>query len=170
MAKEVWLLDEVEVEVSGWFTTHHTFRTHSGSLGECKISAFSQQATFRTVDGRELLMQKTSWLGSSFELIVGGTVRGAAHRPGLLRRDITLEYDDRAYSLQPEGLLARGWFLLDAVGNQLLEIQPRGVFKQGAILTITGNVDADLVAFAYYLVHVRQQEEAAGAAAAAGAS
>jgi hypothetical protein len=44
------------------------------------------------------------------------------------------------------------------------------VFKQGAILTITGNVDADLVAFAYYLVHVRQQEEAAGAAAAAGAS
>jgi hypothetical protein len=48
----------------------------------------------------------------------------------------------------------------------MLEIQPRGAFKQGAYLTITGAVDADLVAFVYYLVHMRQQEDAAASAAA----
>jgi hypothetical protein len=166
MAKEVWVLDEIEVEVSGWFTTSHYFQTRSGSLGEFKFPAFSQQGTFRTVDGRELLMQKTSWLGSSFELVSGDRVRGSAHRPGLLRRDIPLTYDGRQYSLEPEGILSRGWFLFDQAGNQLMEMQPRGVFKQGAYLTITGNIDADLVAFAYYLVHMRQQEETAAAAAA----
>jgi hypothetical protein len=55
-------------------------------------------------------------------------------------------------------------------GTTLLEIQPRGVLKQGAYLTILAEVDADLVAFAYYLVHMRKQEQAASVAAVSAAA
>jgi hypothetical protein len=166
MNKEIWTLDEIEVEVSGLFTTHHLLRTEAGILGELTFPAFAQQATYRTISGRELLMQKTHWLGTTHELIEGKTVRGSGTRPGWLRRDIVLEVDGRQYSLQPEGVLSWGWHLFDAGGQQLLELQPRGILRQGACLTITGAVDADVVAFAYYLVYMRRQEEAAGAAAA----
>ena len=60
---------------------------------------------------------------------------------------------------------SRGWYLTAGEGNTLLDIQTRGVFRQGAILTIRSAVNADLAIFAYYLVHVRQQEEAAAVAA-----
>jgi hypothetical protein len=40
------------------------------------------------------------------------------------------------------------------------------VFKQGAYLTINGSINSDLVAFVYYLVHMRQQEDAAATTAA----
>lgn len=166
MKREIWKLDEIEVDVSGFFTTHHVLRTEAGILGELTFPAFSQCATYRTSGGRELVMQKTHWLGTTHEMLEGQMVRGSGTRPGLFRWDIVLEVDGQQYSLQPEGVLSRGWRLFDASGQQLLEIQPRGILQQGAHLTITGAVDADLVAFAYYLVHMRQQEEAAGAAAA----
>lgn len=167
MNKESWSLDEVEVDVSGFFTTHHLLRTAVGNLGKLTFPAFSQQATYRTSGGRELLMRKTHWLSTTHELVEGEVVRGNGARPGLFRRDIILKIDGQQYSLAPRGVLGQGWRLFDAAGQQLLEIQPRGIFRQGAYLTITGAVDADLVAFAYYLVQMRQQEEAAGAAAAA---
>jgi hypothetical protein len=166
MKKEIWTRDEIEVEVSGFFTTHHLLRTEAGTLGELTCPAFSQSATYRTTGGRELLMQKTHWLGTSFELVEGEVVRGNGARPGLFRRDIVLEVDGQQYSLEPEGVFSQGWRLFDARGQQLLELQPRGVFRQGAYLTITGAIDDDLVAFTYYLVHMRQQEDAAGAVAA----
>ncbi len=167
MKKEVWMLDEIEVEVSGLFTTHHHLQTRSGTLGKLKFPAFGQYAVYHTGDGRELLMQKTHWLGTAHELVEGELVRGRGDRPGLLPRDIAIWFDGQEYSLEPEGILSRGWYLVDASGSRLLEIQPRGILKQGAYLTITGAVDADLAAFAYYLVHMRQQEDAAAGAAVA---
>ena len=166
MKKEVWTLDEIDVEVSGLFTTHHHFQTRSGTLGNLKFPAFSQCAIYHTADGRELLMQKTHWLGTAHELVEGELVRGRGDRPGLFRRDIAIWFDGEEYSLEPEGFLSQDWYLVDASGSRLLEIQPHGVFRQGTCLTITGAIDADLVAFAYYLVHMRQQEDAAGAVAA----
>ena len=162
--------DQIEVEVSGLFTTHHYFETAAGTLGEFTFPAFSQQGLFQTADGRELVMQKTSWLGSAHEVLDGGVVRGTADRRGLLSRDILVEFDGQAYTLEPEGILSQGWFLFDAEGNELLEIQPRGIFKQGAYLILKGVVAADLTAFAYYLIHMRRQEDAAAAAAASGAA
>ena len=167
MKTESWMLDEIEVEITGFFTTRHHLQTESGQFGEFTFPAFSQYGVFRTADGRELLMQKTHWLGTAHELVDGGLVRGRADRPGLFRRDIAIQFDGKEYSLEPEGLLSWGWFLFDAEGNKLLEIEPRGVFKQSAGLTITGAINADLIAFAYYLVHVRRQEDAAAAAATA---
>lgn len=166
MDKENWLLDKIEVDVSGFFTTHHVLRTETGSLGELVLPAFSQRATYRARDGRTLLMQKTHWLGTTHELVEGDVRRGSGTRPGLFRRDMVLQVDGQQYSLQPEGILSQGWRLFDATGQQVLEIQPRGILQQGAYLTVRGIVDPDLVAFAYYLVHMRQQEDAAGAAAA----
>lgn len=160
------MLDEIEIEVSGLFTTHHYLQTRSGTLGSLKFPAFGQYAIYHTADGRELLMQKTHWLGTAHELVEGELVRGRGDRPGLLRRDIAIWFDDQEYSLEPEGLLSRGWYLVDASSNKLMELQPRGILKQGAYLTIIGAIDTDLVAFAYYLTYMRQQEDAAVAVAA----
>jgi hypothetical protein len=156
---------EIEVEVSGFFTTHHHFQTEAGSLGAFTFPAFSQQGTYHTADRRKLLMQKTHWLGTAHEFVDGDLVRGTADRPGLFRQDIAIRFDGLAYSLQPEGLFKQGWFLLDAQGNTLLEFQPRGVFKQGAYITVWQPVSEELLAFAYYLVHMRKQEQAAAVAA-----
>ena len=79
---------------------------------------------------------------------------------------MVLQFDGQEYTLQPEGFWKQSWTLADAEGNIVLEIQPSGVLKRGAYLTIPGAADADLVAFAYYLFFMRQQEDAAGAAAA----
>lgn len=165
LTKERWIFDEIEVDVFGFFTTHHCLQSRSGTLGEFTFPAFSQHATYHTFDGRELLMQKTHWLGSAYELVEGEIARGRADRPGLFRRDMTVWFEDQEYSLEPGRLLSRDWYLVDARGTRLLDIQPRGVLKQGAYVTITATVDTDLVAFAYYLVYTRWQEEAAGAAA-----
>jgi hypothetical protein len=170
MSDEFWKVSEIEVTVSGFFTTHHHFQTESGEWGEMTFPAFAQRAVFRTADDRELEMGKTHWLGSAHELVEGDTVRAAADRPGLLHREMVIRFDGREYELVPEGLFKQGWFLVDQEGNTLLEIQPRGVFREGAFVTITGWVDADLVVFAYYLVHMRKQEDAAAAAAASGAA
>jgi hypothetical protein len=165
MAKKTWMLDQIEIEVTGFFTTHHVFRANGESLGELTFPAFSQIGEFHGANGRELLMQRTHWLGSAHQLLQGEVVRATADQPGLLRRDIAIQFDGQPHSLEPGGAFSRGWYLMDAGGNTLLEIQPRGVFRQGAILTIRSAVDADLAIFAYYLVHVRQQEEAAAVAA-----
>lgn len=170
MYKELWTLDEIEVEVSGFFTTHHVLRTEADILGELVFPAFSQRATYRTIDGRTLLMQKTHWLGTTHELVEGEVRRGSGTRPGLFRRDIVLQVDGQQYSLEPEGILSQGWHLFDATGQRLLEIQRRGILGQGAYLSVRGALDLDLVAFAYYLVYMRQQEDAAGAAAASSAA
>jgi hypothetical protein len=167
MSEQIVKHFEIEVEVSGFFTTHHYFRTEAGILGELTFPAFSQCGTFRTAGGRELLMQRPHWLKTIHEFVEGDRVRGTAEQPGLFRQDLAIRFDGKAYSLEPEGIFKQGWFLLDTEGQTLLEFQPRGVFKQGALITLWKPVSIDLLAFAYYLVHVRKQEQAAAASAAA---
>jgi hypothetical protein len=166
MSETSLMLDEIEVEVSGFFTTHHYFETESGTLGELTFPAFSSYGVFQAADGRELLMQKTHWLGSAHEFIEGEVVRGTADRQGLFKREIDVQFDGQEYVLEPTGVLSRGWYLVGAAGTVLLEIQPRGLLQQGAYLSILGALDFDLVVFAYYLIHMRWQEDAAAAAAA----
>jgi hypothetical protein len=166
MSKQNLAINQIEIDVTGAFTTHHFFRMQGDTLGELRIPAFSQQGTF-VGGGRELLMQRKSLLGSTHELIESATVRGTADRRALFSRDIVIQFDGQEYVLEPEGLFSRGWFLLDAEGATLLEIRPRGVFRQGAFVTIKGKIGADLIAFVYYLVHMRQQEDAAAVAATA---
>ena len=174
MARQWYALDEIEVDVRGFFTTHHDFGTGLGSWGKLTFPAFANHGTFRAADGRELLMRKVHWLGSAHEFSDGGRVRGSADRAGVLSREIELLFDGQHYVLEPEGILSRGWRLTDAQGRHLLEIQPRGILRQGAYLTALGQhpemveaLSPDLLAFAYYLVYTRWQEDAAAGAAAA---
>ena len=78
---------------------------------------------------------------------------------------MAVQFDGRDYWLEPEGFLKQGWFLLDAERQTLMEIQPRGVLRQGAYLTVHSGIELDLVAFTYFLVQMRQQEDAAAVAA-----
>ena len=159
------MIGTIEVEVTGFFTTHHYLEAEWGELGKLTFRAFNQGATYEALDGRKVTMQKSHWLGTAHEMVDGGVVRARADRPGLLRTDIAVQFDGQDYVLEPEGLLKQGWFLLDAERNVLMEIQPRGVFKQGAYLSLRAPVELDLVAFAYYMVHMRKQEDAAVVAA-----
>lgn len=170
MAGESWRPNEIEVDVAGFFTTHHRLQTEVGTWGKFTFPAFSHQGSFRTADGRELVMRKTHWLGSAHEMLEEETVCAVADRQGLLRREILIQFDSRDYLLEPEGLLSQGWYLTDTEGNRLLAIRRRGLLRQGAYLTILGAVHADLIAFAYYLIHVRWQEDSAAAAASAAAA
>jgi len=163
-------LHEIKVHVTGFFTTHHYFDTPAGNWGEFTFPSFSDQGTFRRGVGRELVMRKVHWLGTAHEMLDGSAVRSSADRPGFLSRDLIIDFDAQQYRLQPEGTLKDGWFLTDAADTRLLELRPRGIFREGAYLTITGPLEEDLVAFAYYLVHTRGQEEAAAAAATTAAS
>ena len=159
------MVGTIEVEVTGLFTTHHYLQAEWGDLGELTFRAFNQGASSEALDVRKVTMQKSHWLGTEHEMVDGGVVRGRGDRPGLLRTDIAVQFDGQDYILEPEGLLKQGWFLLDAERHILMEIQPRGVFTQGAYLSLHAAVELDLVAFAYYMVHMRKQEDAAVVAA-----
>jgi hypothetical protein len=167
VTQESLALGVVEVGVSGFFTTHHCFDSEAGLLGELELPAFSDYGVFHATSGRELLLHKVHWLGSAHEVSEGGIVRGTADRRGVFDVDMALHFDGREYTLQAAGLLSQGWYLCDHAGYQLLEIQPRGILRKGAILTLFDVIDTGLVAFAYYLVHVRWQEGAAVIAATA---
>jgi hypothetical protein len=171
MPHDSWLADGVEVTVSGAFTTHHRLDTAAGSLGEFTLAAFRRGGIYRAADGRELSVRPAKWWRGWYELSEGGIVLASARPRGAFRREILIEFGRQEHTLLPAGLLRRGWLLSDGTGTVLLEIQPRGVFRRGAYLTILAPVDADLLAFAYYLVQKRWQEESAAAhGAAAGGS
>jgi hypothetical protein len=158
------LLIEIEVTVSGFFTTHHSFRSDGGHWGKLTFSAFSDEGTFRREDGRELVMRKVRWIGTAHEMLLGGILRGSADRPGLLSRDEVIGFGGQQYRLQPEGILEDSWYLTDGSGTRLLGLRSRGILRQGATLRIVGPLDPDLTVFAYYLVHSRSQEASALAA------
>ena len=168
MAQKALITDEVQVTVSGFFTTHHSLETVTGGLGELTLPAFSKGGVFRSGDGRELTVERTSWWRGWHELREDGVVMGTARPRGFWQRTMSVGFRGAMYELVPAGFWSRGWHLVDEAGTALLEIQPRGVFRRGAYLTVLGSVNADLLVFVYYLVNVRWQEQAAAASAAAG--
>ena len=162
------MIDEIQIAVSGLFTTHHHLHTEMGPLGKLTFPAFAQRAIYRTPDGRELLMEKTHWLGTGHQLLEGDTVRGTADRSSLFDRGLVLQLDGRQYRLEPTGWLSRDWHLINQDGTKLLEIHLVGIFSRDARVVVTGIIgEPDLIAFAYYLFFMRQQEDAAAGAAAA---
>jgi hypothetical protein len=168
MAHEALMTDEIEVRVSGLFTTHHRLWTAAGILGELTLPTFGRRGIFRAADGRELTVERTSWWRGWHELRESGIVLGTARPLGFWRRAMSVGFRGAMYELEPTGFWSRGWCLVDAAGRSLLEIYPRGVFTRDAILRVMAPVNADLLVFAYYLTHVRWQEQAAAASAAAG--
>jgi hypothetical protein len=134
------------------------------------IPAFGDDGSLELGDGRRWQMYKRHWLGTAYELKEGRTVHGTADRQSWLGRDLEVIFDGQVLALQRPGFWSRDWQLVDASGAKLVEIQPRGIFRQGAYLTVRSPVEAQLVTFAYYLAYRQQQEEAAATAAATSAS
>ncbi len=168
MTQGSWMTDEVEVQVSGLFTTHHCFQTTAGVLGELTLPAFGKGGVFRAADGREVVMERTSWWRGWHELREDDVVLGTARSQGFWRRTMSVGFRGAMYELAPAGFWSRGWRLTDEAGTALLEVRPRSAFRRGAYLTIMEPLNVDLLAFVYYLVNARWQEQSAAAGAAAG--
>jgi len=151
---------------SGFFTTHHEFHTETGLIARLTMPAFRDEGILQTAAGRTLHMYKPHWLSTNRELMEGKMVRGRGVQPGLLSRDIAVTFDGQEFMLERPKLLSRDWQLVDQGGSILMTIQPRGIFRQGAHLEVPRPIELSLVVFCYYLVRAREQEEAAGAAAA----
>ena len=164
MSQETWMADLVEVTVSGFFTTHHVMRTAAGSLCEMTIRGLGKKAVVRTIDERELLIERTNWWRGAYELRRDDVTVAEARPLGVFRRVNAIQFDGRGYRLRAADFWSHSWLLADDAGQTLAKIRPRGVFRRGAILRILGPVDVDLLAFTYHLVNARWRQQSAAAA------
>ena len=167
MNQETWTADQIEVSVDGVFTTHHYMQSASGSLGELTMKTGGATGTFVSTDGRELEIKRTSFWRGWFEMRDSGVVIGTASSQGFFRRTTTIDYRGVEHLLEPANAWARKWRLVDPMGSVLVEIEPRGAFKRGAFIRVLGEIELDLLAFCYYMVSMRWQEQAGAASAAA---
>lgn len=168
MRDHMWTTGEIEVEMWGCFTTHHRMQTETEVLGELTLPAFRSGGVFEAADGRELVVEKTSWWRGWHELRENEIVVGSARPLGFWGRTMSVGFRGLMYELVPVGFWSDGWNLLDESGAVVVEVRRWGFFRRKVGLTIRGPVHPDLLVFVYYLVNVRWQEQSAAAAAAAG--
>ena len=171
MRDRMWTTGEIRVEMWGCFTTHHRLQTETEVLGELTLPAFGSGGVFGAADGRELVVEKTSWWRGWHELRENEIVVGSARPLGFWGRTMSVGFRGLMYELVPTGFWSDGWHLLDESGAVVVEVQRWGFFRRKVGLTIYGPVHFDLLVFVYYLAHLRWQEQsaaAAGASAAAG--
>ena len=161
---------EMEVDTWGCFTTHHQMKTRTQILGELTLPAFDRGGTFLFADGRELVVGKTSWWKGWHELRENGIVVGSARPLGFWAQRIGVGFRGRMYELVSAGFWSDGWDLLDESGMKILEIRRRGFFRRMVDLLAHEEILPDLLVFAYYLAHVRWQEQTAVVATTAAAS
>jgi hypothetical protein len=140
----------------------------AGVLGELTLPAFARGGSFVFADGREVVMEKTSWWKGWHELREHGIVVGSARPLGFWGQRISVGYRGKMYELTTANFWGDRWHLLDEAGTVLVEIWRQGFFRQKVALTAHLEIQLDLLVFAYYLAHVRWQEQTAAAAAAAG--
>ena len=125
MEQGVWTTGEIEVHVSGFFTTHHYMQTAAMVLGEFTLPAFSTSGVFHFADERKLVVERTSWWRGWHELREDGVVLGTAYPRGFWRRTMSVGFRGLVYGLAPASFWSRGWHLVDGAGTALLEVQPR---------------------------------------------
>ncbi|MGD2148327.1 MAG: hypothetical protein PVH41_16665 [Anaerolineae bacterium] len=164
MSQETWLADLVEVTVSGFFTTHHVMQTAAGILAEMTMTGLGKKAVVRTVEGRELVIQRTNWWRGVYELRKDDLAVGEARPLGILRRNNAIRFGGHDFRLRAGDFWSRSWTLADDGDQTLVKICPRGAFRRGAILRILRPVDADLLALTYHQANVRWREQTAAAA------
>ncbi len=157
--------DQIEVLVSGFFTTHHLLRTEIERIGKITLKGMRPQGIYQSFDGQVLELEKTSWWKNTHEIREGGAVLGTALLRGFFRQEFDIDFGGQTYILKSTKFGGRTWQLSDSGGSLLLEIRHRGAFRRGAYLTIRSEIDFPLMLFAYHLVNSRWQEQQAAAAA-----
>ena len=161
---------EIGVLAWGWFTTHHQMSLGESILGELTLPALSSGGVFHYADGRELEMEKTSWWKGWHELRENDIVVGSARPLGFWGQRISVRYRGKMYELGAAGFWGDRWHLVDESGTVLVEICRQGFLRQKVAMTVHLEVQSDLLVFAYYLAHVRWQEQAVAVSAAAAGS
>jgi hypothetical protein len=169
VAEDMWAFDEIVVDVAGFFTTQHTFRSASRTLAVLTVPAGMAEGSYEGRSGQHVVVRRTGCLSRGYELCDGDIVRGAAEPRGLFKMGYAVQFDGQGLELVPEGVFRQGWLLLDAGGRVLLRLEPLGVFKRGTRLMAPQPIEFPLAVLAYYLYQVQQQETAAVATTAAAA-
>jgi hypothetical protein len=169
MKDQMWTGGQIEVEMWGCFTTHHRMLTETDVLGELTLPVFSSGGVFEATDGRELVVEKTSWWRGWHELRENDIVVGSARPLGFWGRRMSVGFRGLMYELVPAGFWSDGWDLLDGSGGVVVEVRRWGFFRRKVSLAIRGIVHPDLLIFVYYLAHIRWQEQTAAVAASTGA-
>ena len=157
--------DLLEITVSGTFKTVHVFNSPAGLLGDLTIKGSKGEGRFVGADQVVLDFKKPSFWKNHYEIQQGITVVGKAHPPKKLRRAFEINLEGGIFNLAPGGTKRRSWTLLDAQGQGICEILPRGGLKRGAFIKIKAGTSLKLLVFSYFLVEKRWQEERAAAAA-----
>ena len=170
MSWESGVSGTVEVDIWGFFTTHHHINLRGSILGELTLPGLSNGGCFRFADGRELEMEKTSWWKGWHELRENDIVVGSARPLGFWGQRISVGYRGKMYELGAAGFWGDRWHLVDESGTVLVEILRQGFLRQKVAMTVHLEVQPDLLVFAYYLAHVRWQEQAVAVSAAAAGS
>jgi hypothetical protein len=165
----MWAFDEIVVDVAGFFTTEHTFRSASQKLAVLKVPAGMAEGSYEDWSGQRVVVRRTGCLSRGYELLDGGLVRGAAEPRGLFKMGYAVQFDGQGLELVPEGAFRQGWLLVDAGSRVVLRLEPLGVFKRGARLMAAQPIEFPLAVLAYYLYQVQRQETAAVASTAAAA-
>ncbi|MCJ7732980.1 MAG: hypothetical protein MUP11_00395 [Anaerolineales bacterium] len=159
MNNEELKADVIEVGVSGTFKTEHVFATSAGILGILTLNAGISEGDFQGADGSSLVIKRTSFWKSNYELRDGNSVIATAVPLGKLRRGLILNMEGEPLGLYPGGSKLRSWRIKDALDQVLCEILPRGAFKRGAYLRINAQIPLRWLVFGYCLVTKRWQEE-----------
>lgn len=158
MTTDLWAYGEIEVDVSGFFATDHTFRTPSGTLASLKASSGLGEAQYQVTGAGSGLIRRSGCLSMSYELKHEGAARGAAEPRGFFRQGYLVRFDSQELQLVPEGFFGQAWLLLDPAGSPLLRIGPRGFLDRGARLVAESPVELPLALLAYYLYAVTRQQ------------
>ncbi|MGD8397874.1 MAG: hypothetical protein PVG11_03380 [Anaerolineae bacterium] len=167
MADDLWTLDEISVDVAGFFTTEHTFHAGGRTLATMKVPAGNAEATYRGHEGRLVVIRRTGCLSGGYEMKVGGVIRGTAAPRGAFKPGYALRFDGEAFEIVPAGIFRQDYLLVDTGGSTLLRASPQGVFKRGAYLSVSQPLPLPLVVLAYFMYTVIQAQTAAVAATAA---
>jgi hypothetical protein len=146
----------VTVESSGFLTRRHRLSVADQEIGELVFHWLTLQATFTDVQGRRLLMRRTSFWRREYEMQGGEHVQAAATgRP--FHRRIQVDFGFGRYELQPANLWGTVWQLTRAEGNPVLTLVRRGWHLQADVVPHTP-VPGDLLVFTYYLLITRWRE------------
>lgn len=151
--------DLIEITVSGGLKTEHVFHAADGVLGVLNLNGMISKGEFRGADGSQLILEKTSFWKSEYQLLEGSGIVASAKSPKVFKRAFEIEYEGRSMRLEPDGLTLRSWTVLDEDQHPICEIKRRGALKRGAVIHLFSPAELGLLALAYTLVTKRWQEE-----------
>lgn len=146
--------DTITVVASGLFPRRHHLLLGGDSLGELAVG-LGRSVPFTDPDGGQAWMQRVSLWRREYRMVRGDRERGRARVPPF-RRQVEIEFEGRPYLLRPTGLTLGPWELLDA-GDRSQVLTARRVGWGRTELSVRGELDADLLVFATYLVIMRRR-------------